>query len=475
MKRLVILFAVAVALILHVSCAQKPTASAPQPQREARAAILDQPLMMAVAEGSQNDGNEPAPAAAAAPAEPAPQERVALPPGHPDISQMQAPKPPAAAAAPAGALPPGHPDISQMGQQKPAAPAPAAATPAPQAAAKAHQEADGCCPVEGHEAAGQVAQNMPLVPGGGTLTIHVRQGSGNAPPISGGTIHLELHQQDKVLHTADVELDINGHAVVEDLPVYMQFQPVLKMMHAEVEYQHIGRTMGPAVPSQQVEMIVYESTEQKPDWQVRMRHVMASPVGEWLQVSEIIAFENPMDRAWLGRDIGEGRRASFEIPLPKSARDIQVLSGFHACCVRLEEDRLVSLAALLPGQSQYQIAYLIPIEQGAAELTVAAPVATRQLAIFLPDDASEVTPQGLDAMGTTTMGEGNSIRMFRAGGVAADQQVGLTISGLTTVVAAAAGAASASTAKIVAGIGGLVIILFGGVFLFARSGKPKHA
>jgi hypothetical protein len=132
---------------------------------------------------------------------------------------------------------------------------------------------------------------------------------------------------------------------------------------------------------------------------------------------------------------------------------------------------------LTPGTNQFQVEYVIPADKGSAQITVASPVAVKQLMVFIPDDGTTVAADGIELTGSSDMGNGKT-RFYKAVSVPPEKQVKLTISGITDPPAKDASSAptfggSTQAAQLFAGAGAVVILLFGVALLFIK-GVPKR-
>jgi hypothetical protein len=190
---------------------------------------------------------------------------------------------------------------------------------------------------------------------------------------------------------------------------------------------------------------------------------------------------------WIGTASDGGKRTTLSVPLPAGARDLAVV-GAPEGAMEIRQGKLVSLMPLPPGASELQVEYLVPSTDGKAELTITAPAPVGQMYVFIPDDGSTVTAAGLEVMGVRQTGEGSK-RAYKAGKLAAGQEVKLGFSGLKPPAAApAAGDTPAKTEapvkksetpsthlpQIAAGVGG-GLILIGGVTLVMVKAPRKGA
>jgi hypothetical protein len=438
MKRTYLTALCVATLLMLFACASSarktPSVIATVPQ-EASAPIL------ASAAPEPSPTTQPEPAVEAAPQLPPVPASPTLPQGHPDIAQMIQQR------QGSGQLPKGHPDISQM--TKPAA------------------------------GNGTTSAKTPTIIG--NLTVRAVQSTKDGKAIPAGTpVTVELYQNEQVLDKREGKLDESGVATFDAIPVGLAVQPVARVRYSGVDFEATGEVMDGTHPDQQVQVQVYESTETQPAWQIRMQHVMLQPTIDGVQVMEMLAVENPTDRAWIGKAGADGKRTTTVFPLPAGAANVQLVGGFHESGVTTESDRIVNSMALAPGTSQFRVAYTVPVKDGKAEVGLSAPAAVSHAMFFVPDDGSAVTAQGLESGGVADMGNGKT-RFYKAQDVAAGAVMKLSVSGITAHTEADSpsapsseshgSASSGQLAKVVAGAGGLAIFLVGGMLLLMKSPK----
>lgn len=385
-----------------------------------------------------------------------------LPAGHPDIGAMRGAAQggggmggQAAPGAMPGGMPAGHPDISSLMGGAAGAPA-------------------------GQQPAAKVT----------SLTVQAVQATIGGPPIAGDDVRLEVFDAHTGGVVAKVEGKLNetGFVSIGGLPVGPALQPVVTVTHAGVGYRVVGEPINSAEP-RNVTVKVYETTDRDPGWEVRMRHVMLQATDEGVQVMDMIAVDNASDRSFIGATGPDGARVTFALPIPANAKDVKFMEGFDDCCTKVKDGALVNAVAITPGTNQYQYTYFVPAVDGKAELFAAAPTVTKHLMIFAPEDGTTVTATGGGVeSGVTDMG-GRKVRYFKAGGVAANAKVTVSVSGKPNKAVGAAstagtgGAVAASPfasadpaqlAKAVAGVGALLIVLFGGAVMLRKPAKAAR-
>jgi hypothetical protein len=402
------------------------------------------------------------------------EDQPALPSGHPPIGGAQNNGLPAGhptiggggAAAPGG-LPSGHPDIGQPGGLP-----------------------------SGHPAVGAAAG--PVDPNAkGSITIKASQGTAGGRAIGADGVLVEYYNaQGKVVGKSESKLNDKGEVTITDVSLAVPVQPLITVTHQGVEYRAAGSVMSAADNAQAIEMTVFESTEVEPAWTVKMRHVILANSPAGVTVTDMIAVNNPTDRAWIGAKVSDGGKpVTLNLPLPAGATSVRFGSGFHECCTKVIDGRVVYSMALTPGDTQFQLSYTIAADRnGSARVELTAPAATGQLMVFVAEDGTTFTSDTFKRMETKKGANlrANS-RFFVTPAHEKGKTVGFTISGLAgvkpeqaqltepaaaaeaTTIATAANPASKvpGVAKVVGGIGAGAILVVGTVVVLFKG--PRKA
>ncbi len=391
-----------------------------------------------------------------------------LPAGHPDLSTIKR-------GATPGALPSGHPDLNSL-------PQPGAAT----------QPAMPGMPAGHPDMSAIKGGAVPTTQAGmlGTLKVKVTQGTKDGPALAPMPVSVEMVLPDKTaLDKFDAGVGKDGILVVEGLPTSKAFSPLIKVKYKGGLYEVMGTPFDAEHLTQELELKVYETQSEEPAWVVKMQHVMVDPLDAGrLQVAEMLAIENPADKAWLGK--GEAAdRVTLNIPLPAEAGDVTLVSGFPADSTTVDGGRIVMKSPLVPGVAQYRFAYTLPVKDGHAHVDFVAPGKVMNMIVFLPDDGTQVVAEGIKPQGTADMGNG-SRKYFRTTDLAPGAPVKLTLSNVPSVSAnpmptdapamgtmehqhSANAGGMTHVAKALAGTGALLILLFGSAFLLTKGPKAK--
>lgn len=306
----------------------------------------------------------------------------------------------------------------------------------------------------------------PMPSGGATIAIQAVQGTKDGPAVGADTAILELLDgHGHVIQTIRTKLDEHGVAMVGNLPLAAPFRPRVTIEHAGGAYQADGEIIDANRPSQRITVTVYETIDQPTNWTVPMWHVMVHPAADGLHVKEMLAVQNPGDRAYLGAANPDGERISLKLNLPAGADKVTTGGTLLKGYVKVVDGKVVSLAPLAPGMNQMRLEYRVSATAGSATLTLTAPAPVRQLMVFVPQEFSQAVPEGLTVTEVYNV-QGSPMQGFVAGGLQAGQAVSLTVGGFQPPVP------KLSMPKILAA-GGLAIMLILCVVILLRKSSRK--
>lgn len=299
----------------------------------------------------------------------------------------------------------------------------------------------------------------------GALVVQAVQGTRKGPAIGADPVVVELVREGEVVKRIETKLDDKGQAILENLPAGQIVQPVVRVRHGGADYQAVGDTMHAGPPDQRITVVVYESTEEAPAWVIRARHVFVRRTEEGLYVKEMMIVESPTDRAWVGKTIGGGERATLSLPLSKNTGRVDFYAGFFQGGTELKNSQLINHIALAPGTTKFQFGYVVPIEGGKAAIEIAIPADTDQLVLMLPDDGAKASVTGLTGGDPVEMGP-QKMRLYKADKLKAGHRAAVVLSGLKSAAAAATPApkprdGASALPQTLAAVGGGAIVVGG--------------
>jgi len=312
----------------------------------------------------------------------------------------------------------------------------------------------------------------------GSLTVEVIPGTAGAKISPDDAVTVTLYHRGSPVKKIDAKLDAAGKVVLRGLPVAPPVQALVSVQHAGLFQQIISPELNAEQPIQSLQMKVYETTEERPDWSIAMQHMIVqwNQDGSGATVIEMLSATTPGDKAWLGAKDGD-KRITMTVPLPPNADQVELGGSFDEDASKIVDGKLVTGGALFPGRSEYRITYTVPAKDGNLELPVTTPAAVENLIVFVPADDVQVTATGISGGQAVDMGEG-SIRMFRGQHLAAGQTAVLSIKGIKApaadvAVASATGSTGFSLRNVAMGAAFLVALIGAGMILIKKPQEKK--
>lgn len=260
----------------------------------------------------------------------------------------------------------------------------------------------------------------------GTVAVRVVQGTKDGKAIAEGMpVTLELFHRGSVIRKFDAKLDKAGAVTVPKLPLMLPFQPVARVEYGGVSFTAVGQLMDPRHGEEKLEVTIYEVTDQQPAWKLQGWHVVAEPAPDGLRVTEMLAVENPSDRAWTGDVMADGSKLAFRMRIPPGVGQLEV-GGLDHANTFLKDGVLGTGSPMVPGVTSLRVSYTLPLAQGKANLNVTAPAEVKSMMLFVPDDGSTVEVKGMEV--APAMGEGREkMRVFKAADLKAGHQAQLLL------------------------------------------------
>ncbi len=313
----------------------------------------------------------------------------------------------------------------------------------------------------------------------GTITVHTIQGTEGGPAVTSGNVFVQFLGHGRQVNRLDAKLDANGVAVFENVPLAVPFRPQVTVEYAGASYQAMGDVMKPGNPSQEITVKVFETTDQEPDWQVKMWHVVFNITPDGIQVIHMMVAQNPTDRAWLGAVDSEGNRYSVVLRHPKGAHSIKMGGALHTHNTRLLDDAVASTATLMPGTSMYRIEYVLPVTESDVTIPLTTPAKVTQLRVFFPDDpVLKLHSESLKSLGQgryELSGE-RTVEVFAASDLPGGKQINMVISGISRPLSSdEIAAGSPYLARGIAAIGTLALLVACAVAMLRKRGSDANS
>lgn len=263
----------------------------------------------------------------------------------------------------------------------------------------------------------------------GALRIVIKQGTKDGPAIGHDPVTVELYSQSKAIHTYKMQIADGGVVEIRDLPLDVPFQPVVTVEHAGCRQEMVGPPINKYQPAVEFDMKVYEATTEKPVWVSGIRHIIAVPVLTdgvvSLKVTEMMGCFNPGDRAWAGEN-----NVTLSLPLPPNAQQVVLGQGLAEANPTITNAAITRGKSMLPGLTEYDFGYTVPVSKGAADLSFTLTADTKLFALYLPDQFHVDKCVGVVTSGNSNQTGLQGRQLLVGKGLKAGQVVSVSLSGI---------------------------------------------
>ncbi len=310
----------------------------------------------------------------------------------------------------------------------------------------------------------------------GTLAIQATQGTSGGPSAQGDAIEVHLFQDNQVAVRLDGNLDDNNMAMFTNVPLDQPLRPIVRIMHAGVTYQETGPLLSASKPNASMNVLIYETRLDQPQWDIVSRRVIVTQAEHELVIAELLIVENHADYTWLGGTLDDrDQRTSVTVSLPRNAHTVTLDAGFHGwCCTKYKDALLEVQMPLMPGRATFRYSYRLPVANGTAEVLVSGPVPTNTLSVFIPDTGLVMHPTDIVPAGMQ-VGDAGPMRVFQRESQPAFSRSGVVVAGLISEMPLMTPAHDQNlTSRILGSVAlavGIGVVLY---VLFARKPKMKR-
>ena len=208
--------------------------------------------------------------------------------------------------------------------------------------------------------------------GPGLLTGQVRDVVSQSPVLEGLLVTLAMVRGDEVVKEAHAETDPSGKFVFRDLATDGSVSYQVSVIYQGVRYATAPIVFEAGRNRAETTIDVYPSGPAPGKARVKGTHVILAPMGDAVQVTEMIFIENPEDKALIGDADGI---VTFVLQLPKTASNLSVDQGLQRDQISVGDGNLYYEGPIYPGTNQVVISYLVrPATGWTFERRMAMPV-----------------------------------------------------------------------------------------------------
>ncbi len=299
----------------------------------------------------------------------------------------------------------------------------------------------------------------------GSVTGSVSNGSGGALPPG---LTATLHGYDAMTesHTQSAPVNDDGSYVFKDVDM-----PSGRVFLVTVDYQ--GSTYSSDITQLQQDSLnltipvsIYDSTSDTSGISVDRLHLFFDfSVPDTLQVITLYVVSNTGNKTVVPAESGE---AVLKFRLPSGAQDLQFQSGALGDRYVHTADGFGDTQPIPPGVDQHQVlyAYSLPYT-GSINLDIPVSQAVKSAVILIPSSGVKLQSSQLQDSGSQSV-QGASYRVFSADGLAAEDQIHLTLSGMPKPETGSSLVTGGSTPGLLVGLGAFALAVLGAFYWMWR-------
>ena len=321
----------------------------------------------------------------------------------------------------------------------------------------------------------------PYRPGNGVIAGVVEQSTPGGPSVDGAEVTLDAYADFAPVATFTMTVGVDGRFEFRDLATDPTIVYFASSPSGGISYSSPVLTLSPEQPALETSIRIYESTDDPGGIGIDRLHWIIDSQPGALVVRQIIAFGSSANHAYLGQMVdGVDEPVTVALMVPEGAVEITFENGVLGDRFRQVGDRIYDTTPMVPGEAVKQIiiGYVLPYADMQADIAQEFLYPVTQLNVLIADlPQLEVSAPELLNVGSQDF-QGSIYHILQGENLAAGV-VNVNLSGLlevgsidpravgATVDSSATPSASELTPWIPYALGGLVLLVLAGIFIWA--------
>jgi hypothetical protein len=273
----------------------------------------------------------------------------------------------------------------------------------------------------------------------GVLVVEVTNGTANGAAVVGDEVLVGIYESSQLLYNLNGEVDADGKAVFEDVPVGDKIVAFARAKHQDMMFN--GRVVGlkPTEDKHLAYIEVYDVSWDKSHLSVGVHHISIKARSEYLEISEYLQLKNSSDTAVSSKQKdSRDREIILEIMLPEGFKNLKATSYFVENALVVTEKGFYDTMAVPPGEFQVNFTYTLDITSNTMDIVKGISLPTSDLIVFA--ELGQAKLRGLDgADNQVTNASGAPMKYYQLKDLAPKEEVAFQVvgfnvstSGLTT-------------------------------------------
>ena len=293
--------------------------------------------------------------------------------------------------------------------------------------------------------------NMPATKG--ILVVEVTNGTANGAAVVGDEVIVGIFENSQLLHSLNGELDADGKAVFEDVPVGDNIVALARAKHQDMMFNGRPVILKPTEDKHTTHIEVYDVSLDRSHLSVGAHHIIIKARSEYLEITEYLQLRNSSDMAVSSaQKDSRDKEVIVEIMLPEGFKNLKPTSYFVENALVITEKGFYDTMAVPPGEFQANFTYTLDITSSTMDIVKGITLPTSDLIVFA--ELGQAKLRGLDeADNKLTNASGAPMKYYKLRGLAPPEKVAFQIVGFNV------GTSASSTWMILSLTFGAVVVL----------------
>jgi hypothetical protein len=276
--------------------------------------------------------------------------------------------------------------------------------------------------------------NMPATKG--VLVVEVTNGTANGASVAGDEVIVGIYENNQMLHSLNGEVDADGKAVFEDVPVGDKIVALARAKHQDMMFSGRVIELKPTQDKHLARVEVYDVSVDRSHLSVGAHHISIKARSEYLEISEYFQLKNSSDMAVSSNQKdSRDKEVIVEIMLPEGFKNLKPTSYFIENALVVTERGFYDTMAVPPGEFQANFTYTLDITSNAMDIVKGITLPTSNLIVFAELGQAELRGLG-ETDNQVTNASGAPMKYYQLSNLAPKEEIAFQIVGFNVSTSA---------------------------------------
>ncbi|MHC4694274.1 MAG: hypothetical protein ACYS67_16160 [Planctomycetota bacterium] len=270
----------------------------------------------------------------------------------------------------------------------------------------------------------------------GVLVVEVTNGTANGASVAGDEVIVGIYENNQMLHSLNGEVDADGKAVFEDVPVGDKIVALARAKHQDMMFSGRVIELKPTQDKHLARVEVYDVSVDRSHLSVGAHHISIKARSEYLEISEYFQLKNSSDMAVSSNQKdSRDKEVIVEIMLPEGFKNLKPTSYFIENALVVTERGFYDTMAVPPGEFQANFTYTLDITSNAMDIVKGITLPTSNLIVFAELGQAELRGLG-ETDNQVTNASGAPMKYYQLSNLAPKEEIAFQIVGFNVSTSA---------------------------------------